>query len=78
MLSLEKFASLNAAGRRLSSNRFTGENRMRRAVTNTALADQLQRLLIAEGLRVSVQLSRHHPALTAHTYCCILYRVWAR
>lgn len=49
VLSLEEFNSLNAAGRRLSSNRFTGENRMRRAITDRRLADQLQSLLLAEA-----------------------------
>lgn len=49
VLSLEEFGSLNAAGRRLSSNRFTGENRMRCAITDSGLADQLQSLLVAEA-----------------------------
>jgi Transposase DDE domain len=49
VLSLEEFSSLNAAGRRLSDNRFSGENRMRRAVTDSGLADQLQSLLVAEA-----------------------------
>ena len=46
--SLKEFNSLNAAGRSLGVNRFTGENRIRRTVTDTSLADQLQRLLISE------------------------------
>jgi hypothetical protein len=41
-LSLHEFTSLNAAGRSIGLNRFTGENRMRRA-------NQLQSLLIAEA-----------------------------
>jgi hypothetical protein len=49
VLSLEEFGSLNAAGRRLSNNRFTGENRIRRAMTDRGLADQLQSLLVAEA-----------------------------
>jgi len=48
-LSLEAFESLNAAGRSLGLNRFTGENRIRRLVTDTELTDQLQHLLVAEG-----------------------------
>ncbi len=47
-LSLEAFHSLNAAGRNLAYNRFTGENRMRRTITDTGLADQLQQLLLTE------------------------------
>jgi hypothetical protein len=49
-LSLQEFASLNAAGRGIGLNRFTGENRMRRAITDVGLADQLQSLLVAEVL----------------------------
>lgn len=48
-LSLEAFESLNAAGRSLGLNRSTGENRIRRLVTDTKLADQLQYLLVVEG-----------------------------
>jgi len=48
-LSLEAFESLNVAGRSLGLNRFTGENRIRRSVTDAQLADQLQHLLVAEG-----------------------------
>lgn len=47
-LSLQEFGSLNAAGRSLGLNRWTGENRIRRAITDSKLADQLQRLLVAE------------------------------
>ncbi len=50
MLSLQEFTSLNAAGRRLGINRWTGENRMRRAVTDEDLADRLQQLLVSESL----------------------------
>jgi len=49
-LSLTEFSSLNAAGRKLGLNRWTGENRMRRLVTDTKLADQLQQLLVSEAL----------------------------
>jgi hypothetical protein len=49
-LSLTEFSSLNAAGRKLGLNRWTGENRIRRLVTDTKLADQLQRLLVIESL----------------------------
>lgn len=49
-LSLEPFVSLNAAGRRSAANRSTGENRIRRTVTDTGLGDQLQRLLVTEAL----------------------------
>jgi len=48
--SLSEFSSLNAAGRRLGLNRWTGENRIRRAVTDTSLADHLQRLLVSEAV----------------------------
>lgn len=49
VLSLEEFNSLNAAGRRLSGNRYTGENRVRRAITDGGLATQIQSLLVAEA-----------------------------
>lgn len=49
-LAVEEFNSLNAAGRRIGLNRFTGENRIRRAITDTALANHLQRLLVSEAL----------------------------
>lgn len=49
-LALQEFSSLNAAGRRLGINRWTGENRIRRLVTDTALAGQLQQLLVSEAL----------------------------
>jgi len=48
--SLSEFGSLNAAGRRLGINRWTGENRIRRLVTDVVLADQLQYLLVSEAL----------------------------
>lgn len=47
-LSLDTFESLNAAGRNSAPNRSTGENRMRRLVTDTVLTDQLQELLVRE------------------------------
>ena len=47
-LSLDVFMSLNAAGRRLSGNRSTGENRIRRTVTDGKLVTQLQQLLLTE------------------------------
>jgi hypothetical protein len=49
-LSLSEFTSLNAAGRRLGINRFTGENRIRRLVTDEALSAHVQRLLVGEAL----------------------------
>jgi len=49
-LSLSEFSSLNAAGRRLGLNRWTGENRIRRLVTDTKLTDHLQQLLVSEAL----------------------------
>jgi len=49
-LSLETFESLNAAGRSLGLNRFTGENRIRRAVLDRGLANQVQQLLVHEAL----------------------------
>lgn len=48
--SLSEFSSLNAAGRKLGLNRWTGENRIRRLVTDRTLGDQLQRLLVSEAL----------------------------
>lgn len=48
--SLQEFSSLNGAGRKLGLNRWTGENRIRRTVTDSCLADQLQQLLISEAL----------------------------
>jgi hypothetical protein len=47
--SLQEFSSLNAAGRSLGLNRWTGENRIRRLVTDAALADQIQSLLVTEA-----------------------------
>jgi len=49
-LSLCEFSSLNAAGRNLGLNRFTGENRVRRLVSDISLSNQLQHLLIEEAL----------------------------
>jgi Transposase DDE domain len=49
-LSLQEFSSLNAAGRKLGLNRFTGENRIRRLVTDEELSVHLQRLLVSEAL----------------------------
>jgi hypothetical protein len=48
--SLSEFSSLNAAGRCLGVNRWTGENRIRRLVTDEQLSVHLQRLLISEAL----------------------------
>lgn len=48
-LSLHEFSSLNAAGRKLGANRWTGESRMRRVVMDSGLAHQLQQLLVAEA-----------------------------
>lgn len=60
-LSLDTFVSLNAAGRRSAANRATGENRIRRTVTDTDLADQLQTLLVTEALA----------ARQGHWYCSL-------
>lgn len=49
-LSLAEFSSLNAAGRKLGGNRWTGESILRRIVTDNSLADQLQKLLVSEVL----------------------------
>lgn len=49
-LSLAEFSSLNAAGRKLGRNRWTGESTIRRVVTDTRLTNQLQRLLVTEML----------------------------
>lgn len=49
-LSLREFSSLNAAGRMLGGNRWTGESTLRRTVTDDMLADQLQRLLVTQVL----------------------------
>ena len=48
-LSLQEFTSLNAAGRNSARNRSTGENRIRRSVTDTGLSGQLQQLLVQEA-----------------------------
>lgn len=50
-LSLASFVSLNAAGRRSSPNRWTGESRLRRLVTDSGLTNQLQQLLVTEAFR---------------------------
>lgn len=47
-----EFSSLNAAGRTLGVNRWTGENRIRRLVHDTVLANRVQHLLIAENVAV--------------------------
>lgn len=47
-LTLREFTSLNAAGRAIGVSRPTGENRIRRAITDDKLADQLQQLLVTE------------------------------
>lgn len=49
-LALTEFSSLNGAGRKLGLNRFTGENRIRRLLTDQGLPDQLQQLLVSEAL----------------------------
>jgi len=49
-LALTEFSSLNGAGRKLGINRFTGENRMRRLVTDQKLADRIQHILVSEAL----------------------------
>jgi hypothetical protein len=48
--SMSEFNSLNAAGRRLGLNRWTGENRIRRLITDVALGDHLQHMLVSEAL----------------------------
>lgn len=60
-LSLCAFGSLNAAGRALGGNRWTGENRIRRIVTDRGLADQLQQLLLSELFT----------GRTGHWYCSL-------
>jgi hypothetical protein len=47
-LSLSEFSSLNSADRSLSENKYTGENRMRRAIADVNLANGLQDTLITE------------------------------
>jgi hypothetical protein len=47
-LALREFTSLNAAGRAIGVSRSTGENRIRRTITDDKLADQLQQLLVTE------------------------------
>lgn len=47
--SLHEFSSLNAAGRNLGLSRWTGENRVRRAVPDESLSNQLQQLLVSEA-----------------------------
>jgi len=48
-LAFQEFTSLNAAGRKLGGNRWTGESKIRRLVTDTHLSDQLQHLLVTEA-----------------------------
>lgn len=52
-LALQDFVSLNAAGRMLGGNRWTGESTLRRIVTDTKLTRQIRRLLIVESLGTS-------------------------
>lgn len=47
-LSLQEFSSLNRAGRQLSSNRLTGETRIRRIVKDKVLSRQIRSLIIRE------------------------------
>jgi len=47
-LALREFTSLNAAGRAIGVSRSTGENRIRRTITDDKLANQLQQLLVTE------------------------------
>jgi hypothetical protein len=47
-LALREFTSLNAAGRAIGVSRSTGENRIRRTITDDKLADHLQQLLVTE------------------------------
>lgn len=60
-LALTEFTSLNGAGRKLGLNRFTGENRIRRLVTDQVLTDRLQQLLVSETL------SKH----SGYLYCSL-------
>lgn len=46
--SLKAFTSINSAGRSCSTNRHTGETRIRRAVTDTELAERLEDVLLEE------------------------------
>jgi hypothetical protein len=48
-LSFQEFSSLNAAGRKLGGNRWTGESRIRRLVSDTVLTNRLQGVLLAES-----------------------------
>ena len=45
---LQEFSSLNAIGRKLSSNRWSGESRIRRLVKDIALTEQIQHILVQE------------------------------
>lgn len=47
-LSLREFSSLNGAGRSIGVNRSTGENRIRRTVTDQKLSHSIQQLLTTE------------------------------
>lgn len=47
---LQEFSSLNAIGRKLSSNRWSGESRIRRLVKDRALTEQIQHILVQEAL----------------------------
>lgn len=47
-LSLQEFSSLNKAGRQLHPNRHTGENRIRRTVSDAQLSAQIRTLIVRE------------------------------
>lgn len=49
-LAFSEFTSLNAAGRKIGINRWTGESRIRRTITDSSLSDHLQQLLIQKTL----------------------------
>lgn len=60
-LSLQEFGSLNTAGRNIGINRWTGESRIRRIVTDATLSNQVQRLLVAEVIATR----------SGYTYCSL-------
>ena len=60
-LSLQEFSSLNRAGRQLTINRHTGENRVRRTVNDTALSQQIRSLIIREVFS----------SWSGHAYCSL-------
>ena len=73
-LSTKALSSLNANGRSIADNRFTGETRIRRAVTETRFSDLLLKITLKEFLPKAgrLQLSLDHS-----TFGCFTLAVFA-